>query len=563
MSIRFSLRNTAAEISRARNIAEVLIRNGLGFLVEKAGLTRFIPRWRARHVQADTRTELLSVPERIRRTLEELGPTYIKLGQLLSTRPDILSPEYIAELSKLLDAAPPVPVDEIRQVIEQELGRSVEECFHSFSDAPLASASIGQVHRATLPDGTPVVVKVQRPGVDRVVQADLGLLTAQTRFLEGRSQAISRYHLVEIAEEFSQALRDELDYTIEGRNADRLRSLIDDLLIPIVYWERTTRRVITLSDLGGVTLSDIDRLKVERQDLGSIAERIVEAYLRQVFVHGVFHADPHPANILVCGDQIGLVDFGVIGHLSPRTKEDLGDLLLALVRQDADDLVSAITRMGAAERIADRRALRRDVQRLLARYYGASLESVPVAQLLADLLGTALKHQVRLPADLALLARTVVVLEGVALSLDPAFVLASHLEPFVLRLIRERLSVRRILAETVSAVRELGAVARVLPRRVDMLTEQLERGELTVGIDVRHLSRAMRTLDAIGNKVAFSVVVAAIIVGSALVLLSGEQSSLFRIPFTDIGLPIAQIGFVVSGLMGTWLLISIARSRGL
>jgi len=560
---RLFLRGPAAEIARARRIAEVLIRNGLGFLAESTALTRFVPRWRARTVEADAQTASMSVPERVRHTLEELGPTYIKLGQILSTRPDILPPRFIVELSKLLDTAPPVPASEIISVVEQELGGSLDRWYADFSPTPIASASIGQVHRATLLDGTDVVVKVQRPGVERTIQADLNLLARQARFLEGRSVTLRAYHVLDIVEEFSQALRDELDYTTEGRNADTLRGIVadQDVLVPEVFWDLTTRRVITLSYLEGLKLSEIDKLRAQGYDLASIAERVVRVYLRQVFVHGVFHGDPHPANILICDDKIGLVDLGAVGYLTPQMKRVLADLLFTLVQQDAGEMVQIIIRMGATGPDVDRNALRRAVQRMISRYYGASLESVPIPQFLGDVMSIAFKHRVRLPADLALLARTMVVLEGVASSLHPSLLLAALVEPFVVQLMKERVSIRRSLLEGIQTLRQLEAVVHVLPRRVDTLTEQLERGELTLGIDVRHLPDALRKLDAIANRLSFSVIVAGIIMGSALAMVAGKEAT-FQLPFTNISLPIPQIGFVMAGLLGTWLLFSIVRSRG-
>ena len=560
---RLLVRGPAAEIARARRIAEVLIRNGLGFLAESTGLTRFVPHRRARRMEAETRTATMSVPERLRRTLEDLGPTYIKVGQILSTRSDILPPRFIVELSKLLDTAPPVPASEIIAVVERELGGSLDHWYADFSPTPIASASIGQVHRATLLDGTEVIVKVQRPGVQRTIEADLNLLAAEARFLEKRSAILRAYRVGEILEELSQALRNELDYTAEGRNADILRGMVadQDVLIPQVHWNLTTRRVITLGYLEGLKLSEIDQLRARGYNLATIAERVVQAYLEQVFVHGVFHADPHPANILVCNGKIGIVDLGAVGYLTPRMRRVLGDLLLALAQQNADEMAYTIVRMGSTRSDVDRDALRRDVQRLTVRYYGCSLESVPIPQFLGDIMSVAFKHRVRLPADLALLARTVVVLEGVASSLDPSFVLATLIEPFVLQLMRERVSIKRSLAEGVQTLRQLEALLHLLPRRVDTVTEQLERGELTVGVEVRRLSRALRKLDAIGNRLSFSVIVAGIIVGSALAMVAGKEAA-FRLPFTNISLPIPQIGFVIAGLLGTWLLFSIVRSKG-
>ena len=562
---RFPWRGPVVEIGRARHIAEVLIRNGLGFLAENLGLLRFLPRGRKRTLEEDHTRAVLSIPERVRRTLEDLGPTYIKLGQILSTRPDILPPPYIIELSKLLDAAPPVPVDQIIATIEHELRRPLGAAFATFDEQPIASASIGQVHRATLHDGAEVVVKVRRPNVERTIEADLQLLMTQARFLQGRSETLRHYQLVDIVGEFAHALRDELDYTIEGRNADRLRERLgeDEVCIPTVYWEHSTRRIITLSEIKGTKLSEPARLTAEGYDLRSVAATLTRTYLNQVFVHGIFHADPHPANILVTGHKLGLVDFGIVGHLTRPMREALGDLLYALVEQSVDDMVYVIRRLGATHHTGDQDALRRDVQRLVSRYYDVSLESVPIADLLGDVMGVAFRNRLRLPADLALLARTVVVLEGVARSLDPSIVMAEYLEPFIVPLVRERYAPRRLLGEAVRSARDVEELLRVMPRRVELLSEQLGRGELTLGIDVRSLGQALRRLDAVSNRLAFSVVVASIIVGSALILAAGERAATFRLPFVDINLPVAQFGFVIAGLLGAWLLISIIRSRGL
>ncbi len=516
-------------------------------------------------MEQDVQTEELTIPQRVRRTLEELGPTFIKLGQLLSTRPDLLPPQYIVELGKLLDAAPPVPLEEISQMVEKELGAPADELYQHFEAKPIASASIGQVHRATLHDGTKVAVKVQRPDIERTIEADLDLLLTQARFMESRSETLRQYGLVDIVQEFAQSLRDEIDYTIEGRYADRLSDLLEEetVLIPGVHWDLTTSRVITLDYLEGIKLTQTQKLADVGYDLHTVAVQITQLYLRQIFIHGIFHADPHPANILVCDGRIGLVDFGVIGYLTPQMRRDLGDLLFAVVQKDADQVARIILRIGAVGAESDRDALHRDVRRFILQYYNVPLESVPIGQFLRDILSLTFEHHVRLPSDLALLLRTIIVLEGVTRNLDPSFVLAKYLEPFVDRLVRQRISLRRFTANTATTMRDMGNVLRVLPNRVDSISEQLDRGDLTLGIHVRQLTEALYELDTIGNRLSFSVVVAALIIGSALILLGGEEAAVFFIPFTDIRLPVPQIGFILAALLGAWLLFSIIRSRGL
>jgi ubiquinone biosynthesis protein len=559
----FRIRQPYEDIVRLRGIAEVLLRNGLGFLAEQLDLTRFLPPWKQRIATAED--SKYSVPERLRHTLEQLGPTYIKLGQILSTRPDLLPRAYIEELSKLLDAAPAVPSEEIVAELERELGTAVQDLFTHFEAEPIAAASIGQAHRAISKNGETVVVKVRRPGIERIVEADLNLLERQARFLENRLAVARDYRLADLVDEFSRTLRDELDYTNEGRNTDRLRrSLQQDprVLVPEVYWDLTTRRVITLQELRGTKLLDLESLKAEGYDLAAIAEVLVDVYLKQVFVDGFFHADPHPANILVCGEQIAFVDFGMMGYLTPWTKDLMADLLVSLLNQDVDQAAQTVVRLGAVDRPTDVDGLRRDIQRLFLRYSGLSLEEVHLDESLNDVMTVAFRHRIHLPADLAMLARTVAVLEGVAGTLDPGFVLVEKARPFVSQLISERLSLQHLGERAVRTLRDVDQLVQVLPRRLDTLSSQLEQGNMTLGIDLRRLQAVLAKLDRVANRLSFSILVAALIIGSALIILGGEAVSAWQIPVIGVALPVAQISFIVAGLLAAWLLLSIIRSKG-
>jgi ubiquinone biosynthesis protein len=560
----FRIRQPYEDIVRLREIAEVLLRNGLGFLAQQLDLTRFLPPWRQRGA-VEERVQQYSVPERLRHTIEELGPTFIKLGQILCTRPDLLPPDYIAELSKLLDAAPAVPSAQILAELERELGASPEDIFGHFETEPVAAASVGQVHRAVLKNGENVIVKVQRPGIERVVEADLDLLARQVGFLENRMAIAREYRLADLVDEFSRTLRDELDYKNEGRNADRVRRNCQQdarLIVPRVYWDLTTRRVITMQELRGIKLLDWELLKVEGFDLSAIAEVIVDIYLKQVFVDGFFHADPHPANILICGEQIGFVDFGMMGYLTPGTKALLADLLVSLLNQDVDEVAQAVVRLGAMDRPSAGYGLQRDVQRLFARYHGVSLEQVRVDEFLSDLMAVAFRHRIHLPGDLAMLARTVAVLEGVARTLDPGFVLLEKAQPFGLQLIRERLSLQHLGGRTMRTLRDVDRLVQVLPRRLEALSSQLEQGEMTVGIDVRRLQAVLAKLERVTNRLSFSILVSALIIGSGLIILGGDEISKWRLPVIGIALPIPQLSFIIAAVLAAWLLVSIIRSRG-
>ncbi|MGC9334449.1 MAG: ABC1 kinase family protein, partial [Anaerolineae bacterium] len=538
---------------------------GLGFMVEQLALERFMPRfWRRRRVRADETASRLSIPERLRRTLEELGATYIKLGQFLSGRADLLPPAYIGELAKLLDAAPPVPIDDIRQLLERELGTPIEELFQTFEELPLASASIGQVHRATLFDGQAVAVKVQRPGIEAEVEADLDLLLRQARFLERRSETMRDQNIVAITKELAQSIHEELDYQMEGRSAERLRTNLSHdprFILPRVYWSLTTRRVITLEYLEGIQFNQVDRLRSAGYDLPALAHIAVEGYLRQIFVDGFYQADPHPANLLVVGERVGLLDFGNVGHLSHHQKQLLGDLFLQILDEDAESVARTVIRMGAIRGRPSIEAMERDLQRLLIRYWGISLEDLPVGEMLAEIFKTAYQHSVYLPGDLALLARTIITMEGTARMLDPEFILVDAVRPFAMRLVRERLQPLVAGRRAFRALRQAADLAQTFPRRVDDLWDQLEAGDITFGIEVGRLELIINKLNSMVNRISYSVVVAALIVGSALILLGGRDA--WQMPVLGIQVPVAQIVFLGAILAGAWFIIWLIRSRDL
>jgi ubiquinone biosynthesis protein len=565
MSIFFPFRRRIAEIARVRRVIEVLIRNGLGFVVELLALERFLPRfWRRRPVRADEAASRLSVPERLRRTLEELGATYIKLGQFLSGRADLLPPAYIEELIKLLDAAPPVPFDEIREVVESELDAAIEDLFQTFEERPVASASIGQVHRAVLFDGHAVAVKIQRPGIEAEVEADLDLLLRQARFLERRSERMRDQNIVAIAEELARSVREELDYQMEGRNAERLRTNLGSdprFVLPRVYWNLTTHRVITLEYLEGIQFNQVDRLRSAEYDLPSLAHVAVEGYLRQIFVDGFYQADPHPANLLVVGERIGLLDFGNVGHLTVHQKQLLGDMFLQILDEDTEGVARTVVRMGAIRRRPSLEAMERDLQRLLIRYWGISLEDLPVGEMLAEIFKTAYQHNVYLPGDLALLARTIITMEGTARMLDPEFVLVDAVRPFAMRMVRERFQPVTAGRRALRALRQAADLAQAFPRRLDDLWDQLEAGDISFGVDVRRLELIINKLNSMVNRISYSVVVAALIVGSALLLLGGREA--WVMPVLGIEVPVAQIVFLGAIVAGAGFIIWLIRSRNL
>lgn len=544
---------------RYREIAMALGRHGFGYLAEEIGLTRLIrlPLRRFRKNEPGSPT----LAERIRLVLEELGPTFVKVGQLASTRSDLLPEAIIQELVKLQDQVPPFPAEEARGILEAELHQPLEELFQSFDETPLAAASIGQVHRARLITGEPVAIKIQRPGIAPVIELDLDILQHLTVLANKRWSWVSRYQIPQMVEEFARSIRAELDYSFEGRNMEKIRRQFkadEGIYIPGVHWPLTTSRVLTMDFVEGEHLNRllaIDELGYDRKEL---AERLVNALLRQIFEGGFFHADPHPGNLLVTRKgELAFIDFGMVGRLSGEMKDHLSSLVIALMRRSTEGMVRAVLRMGLVGDDADTAGLRLDLERLRERYYDIPFAEIQIGQALHDLFATAQKHQVVLPADLLLLGKALLTVEGVALALDPALRILDLAEPFGHKLLREKYAARRLGKKLFDEAAELTDSLVDLPQQVRKLSSTLARGKLKMDMNMPEMEQFLRKLDQISNRLSFSIVLLAfsiIMVG----LIVG--SSLSRMPTLLWDIPAIEIGFIVATLMFLWLLFSIFRS---
>ncbi|HEV8237618.1 MAG TPA: AarF/UbiB family protein, partial [Gemmatimonadaceae bacterium] len=401
-------------------MAAVLLRHGLGWIVDLVDLRGLVPGAR------ESRRELRhSGPEHLRLAFEELGPTFIKLGQVLSTRPDLVPPEYESALAVLQDAAQAVPTVDIVSAVEAAFGHAIGQTFRVFAAVPIAAASIGQVHAATLLDGTEVVVKVRRPGVGERVTADLELLDRFANMAARRSSIARRYDPVGLAKEFGTTLRAELDYPREGHNADLVAaSFVDEeqVHIPRVFWEFTRDEVITEERIRGIKVDDLRSLDAAGLDRARIARTLADAYLSMVFAHRFFHADPHPGNVFVEMDgRVAFVDFGMVGSVTAHTGHGLGTILLALVATDPTKMADGLLRLGIASADVDRTTLERDLAQFLEQHAHLPLEQLHLGPLIAELMSVVRAHRLRLPSDLALLLKTVMMCEGVAAQLDPTF----------------------------------------------------------------------------------------------------------------------------------------------
>jgi ubiquinone biosynthesis protein len=542
-----------AVVRRSREVARVLTGHGLGTVVDHTGLRRF-PLLRPR--LGDGRP-VLRQAERLRAAFGELGATFIKLGQTLSTRADLLPVDVVEELAKLQDAAPPVPVADIRRIIHEDLGADPDVLFASFDPVPLASASIGQVHAARLPDGREVVVKVQRPGVNAQIEVDLEILVRIADWATVHTEFGRDYELRPVVDEFAYTIRNELDYVHEGETADRFRRAFADdrrVWIPRVHWDLTTRRVLTLERVGGVKVSDIealDRLGIRRRGL---AENAVRIFLRGVLELGFFHADAHPGNFFAQSDgALAIVDFGMVGRVPQTLRMRLLRAGLSAIREDPEALAEELYAMGVAGPRADRQAFVRDLDHVIGRYGGRSLRELSAAAVTRELTGIIYRHRLQLPSELALLFRVVVMSEGVGLKLDPDFHYMEYASPYL----RERWEQLHSLPEVASRLGRAAADAAELgvdlPRRSGRLIGRLERGEL--GLNVRHegLPAFASQFQRMANRLALAVILAASVVALALAL--GVRSQTGQSRYVEwlfrLGL-VFSLGFGAALLWSMW-----------
>ena len=542
-------------IRRYREIAQVLVRHGMGFLIGITGLERFAPVRRGMAAGGGWPSH----PARLRQALEELGPTFIKLGQIISTRADLLPPDFQQELSRLQDDAPPVPFQEILTAVNQELGVSINDSFASFDREPLASASIGQAHAAKLHDGTEVVVKVQRPGVEEQIEEDLDILYTLAQTASRRWDVANHYDVLGLVQEFSDTLRGELDYLREARNAERFGDAFVDhefVKVPRVFRERTAKRVITLERLHGVKISDDESLAESPVDTSQLADQVFSMYLKMIFDDGFFHADPHAGNFFIdTRGRIGLIDFGMVGYVDNRLQDDLVRLILATVMEDADRMVDVILDLGVARSRIDRSILRQDIQRLLNRYSGRSLGEIELGTAIEDGFMIVRRHNLQLPSNLALLLKTGIMAEGLAARVNPEFDPMSALRPYTEQLIMRQLDPRELGKRVGHASFEAAQLGIELPHMVRRILSSVDRGQVEVGVRPERFEPLLFRVERMVNRVVLGILTAAFIIGLAVLMAVYSPPGWDRLAGFVFG-----AGFLLAGAMGIYLVWTILRS---
>ena len=517
----------SARRDRFRDIVETLTRHGLGFALGNLGLDRLRP---AGGTPGQLSPRGVSLPKRVRLALEDLGAVYIKFGQIVSTRTDVLPPEYATELAKLQDASPPVAAAEVRNVIAEELGTAADRLLASLDDTPLATGSIGQVHcsrvalaREDAVSGGPggagplvdVVVKVRRPGVVAQINEDLEIMAELAKRAERASTRAAGIHLAALVDEFSQTMRAELDYLQEARNAERFAANFAGdarVHIPRVFWDTTTSRVLTLERIRGIKVNDAAALREAGIDAGALAREACDVLLKMVFEDGFFHADPHPGNFFVEADgRLGIIDFGMVGHISDSTRDQLVRMLLAIVEQDAARLTTALVRMCGAQANGGFAGLQTSMGRLVDRYAGRPLAEIPIVAVLAELAALLREYRLRLPRETALMMKMLVMADGLGKQLDPGFELTTQLGPFTQRIILGSLSPEALADRLKKLGREALRFGTDAPEIIRRVVDVLERGGIDIHFRADELDRLMDKAEKTGNRIVAGLITAALI----------------------------------------------------
>lgn len=537
-------------IERYRQIATVLIKYGFGWFVKQIHLHSSLPISK-RIIESKFADELdLSTEVRMRRVLEELGPTFIKFGQILSTRPDFIPKPLFKELEKLQDEVPPFGNPE--DVIKRELGAPPEKLFASFEKKPVAAASVGQVHRAVLESGDIVAVKVQRPDIEKTVATDMEILADIAHLMEKHIPESRAYHPRAIVKEFARIMEDELDYTKEAQNLGKFyRNFSGDpmICIPKVYPGFSARRVLTMEFIDGVKASDVKKLEKMKIDRKKIAHIGAGAIMKEFLVDGFFHADPHPGNVLVTKDgRLSFIDFGIVGYVDGEMREMLERLFLSITRRDANGITKGFLDMGLVSSESDVAAFTEEITRIIDDYYGRSIGDVDVGLLINDIVTLARRYHVSLPAKFTTAFNALLISEGTGKTLDPEFKLINEAKPFAEKIAAEHMKPEYMIAYAMQRVSEYGELVRALPRRLNRILEKIDANGLEVTFTHRGLQKLRHELVHASNRISFSIIIAALIVSSSSMVANPTLSTL------------GTAGFFIAAVLGFWMVLSILRS---
>jgi ubiquinone biosynthesis protein len=554
-------RKRIRHLHRYQEIVSAFTRNGFGFLMKELGLLELLSMPKRLFIEGKE-IDRKSVGERFRIFLEGLGPTFIKIGQIASTRSDIFPVDIITELEKLQDNVPPFSYEEVQDVFFAEFGVFVEDMYSDFHEKPLAAASIGQVHYAVLKTGERVAVKIQRPNIHKVIETDLEILHDIAMLAERRLEWAAKYQLCDIVDEFAKSLRAEVDYSLEGRNSEKIAKQFEGnskIYIPKVYWDYSSQKVLTMEFVEGTKLNELEKIEKIGYNRKVIAERVVNAIFKQIIVDGFFHGDPHPGNVLVTtGNQIIFMDFGMVGRLSPQMRDHFASFIISMMVQNTEGVVKAVMKMGLIPEDANLAMLRADVDMLREKYYDIPFSQLSLGEAVNDLFSVATKHGIRIPTDLTLVGKSLLTMEGMVEKLDPDLSIVKIAEPFGRHLLKERYQPKNVAGRLWGNFLEYSEIVADLPKSIKEFSSIMKKGKMRVEISLSDLDRLLTRVERVSNRISFSIVLLSfsiimvgLIIGTSL---SGNTTTIIW------RLPTVEIGFGVALVMIIWLFYSIFKS---
>ena len=547
-----------SKVSRYRKVIRTFTKYGFEDLVSQRSITRLFQK-KASRSRREKELNKKARAERIRMLLEELGPTYVKLGQLLSSRRDILPIELTHELEKLQDEVEPLPFEDIEAVLKAQLTEKYESLFRHIERQPLASASIAQVHRAELYNGDSVVIKIQRPGIKKTIAEDFRIIRDVARVLEKNFKDFKNYQPFRLIDSFEEAIGEELNFRREAINIRRFAENFKDdprIYIPKVYQDISSQKVICIEEVKGTKISDTEELRQKhKKEFDQLASVGTDLYFHQIFDHGFFHADPHPGNVYVLDDgRICFLDFGMMGTLLPAEQDDLAELMIHMARKNVKRISHILQRMAISSSIPNERAFEKDLYEMLEMFATVTLNEVPLSDRIQRFRKILIHNTIELSRNYYLLMRALVVLEGVAEKLNPDYNVFSNLQHYANELMIKRYSPGKIARKTLEMVEGGALFLSDLPSDAKSIIKKMRQGRFQIEFRHRNLETLYKTFDVISNRIAFAIMVAALIIGSSLIVLANIPPYVFgNVPV------VGFIGFVLSGLLALWLIISILR----
>jgi ubiquinone biosynthesis protein len=553
-----TITRTYRHFRRYQQILRVLVKYGFGDILSQLHLYQLVEKG-SHFFRISKRAETILLPryERIRLVLEELGPTFVKLGQLLSTRPDLVPPTLVEELAKLQDKVSPFPFVEAKDVIQTELKHSLEEIFSKFEEKPIAAASLGQVHCAWLKNGDKVAVKIQRPDIYRIIEVDLEIMLYLASLMQKHIVEAEDYDPIGVVKEFADNIAKELDYTLEASNIERFDKNFNEeptIYVPHVYHDYSTEKVLTMEYIDGIKISEVRKLEADGYDCKLIASQGAMLILKQIFEHNFFHGDPHPGNIFILpGNVLCFLDYGMMGRIDEETKNDLASLAKAFIDKDVSETVHLFLKFYKSEKV-DLRKFKLDTWEVLDQYHGIPLKQIELKRVLRQALYLVEKHRLKIPPGLFLLTKALVYLESTGSSLDPDFNAVEEIQPFIKEIILKKFSPHTIANKLKKSLFEFFALFQEFPEEIRNIFSMLKSGAMKVKFEHRGLEPFIAKLDQVSNRLAFAIIAAALIIGSALIVLSQTPPLIFGIPV------IGLAGFLVAAFMGLGLIIAIFRS---